>query len=121
MIHLSDRAISEIERLQAKQTNPATKFRLSVATKGCAGLSYDMSFDPNIQSSDSQFNQHPLTIIIDSKSLELLQGLSIDYSEDLMGGGFQFTNPQAIKTCDCGISFAIAQDNTQEWTVDCGL
>jgi iron-sulfur cluster assembly protein len=124
MIHLSDRAIVEIDRLQAKQADPALNFRLRVIPQGCAGLSYAMGFDPVVQANDHHWaiaNLANLAIVVDPKSWEYLQGLAIDYTEDLMGGGFQFTNPQAVKTCDCGISFAIAPDNTTEWTVDCGL
>jgi Fe-S cluster assembly iron-binding protein IscA len=31
----------------------------------------------------------------------------LDYSEDLMGGGFRFHNPNAIETCGCGNSFRL--------------
>jgi iron-sulfur cluster assembly protein len=121
MIHLSDRAIVEIDRLQAKQPHAHPHFRLRVKPQGCAGLAYEMAFDAASQPTDTHCTIANLTIVIDPQSLEYLQGLSIDYTEDLMGGGFQFTNPQARKICDCGISFAIAPEPSETWTVDCGL
>jgi iron-sulfur cluster assembly protein len=121
MIHLSDRALIEIDRRRTKQTPTPPYFRLNVLNQGCAGLSYDLKFEAVKQEQDQSCAIADLAILIDPQSLAYVQGLTIDYTEDLMGGGFQFTNPQAVKTCDCGISFAISVDNTQEWTVDCGL
>jgi iron-sulfur cluster assembly protein len=121
MIQLSDRAIVEIERLQSQQSDSSPYFRIAVAAHGCAGLAYDLQFAPVSQPEDHQLTIAQLTVLIDPNSLTQLQGLAIDYTEDLMGGGFQFSNPQAKRTCSCGISFAISNDNTDEWTVDCGL
>jgi iron-sulfur cluster assembly protein len=33
----------------------------------------------------------------------------LDYSEDLMGGGFRFHNPNAAQSCSCGNSFSIKE------------
>jgi iron-sulfur cluster assembly protein len=125
MIHLSQSAINEIDRLKSQQIGPTnaanTNFRLTVATKGCAGLTYQLGFDPVIQPTDALVQVDTLAVAIDARSVDYVQGLLIDYTEDLMGGGFQFTNPQAVSVCDCGMSFAVAIDNTQEWQVDCGL
>ena len=121
MIHLTNTAIQEIQRLQLRQANPQTHCRIAVINDGCAGLAYAMGFEPQAQPNDQQFNIETLSILVDPQSLEQLQGLEIDYTEDLMGGGFQFSNPQAKRTCSCGISFSVSADNTDEWTVDCGL
>jgi iron-sulfur cluster assembly protein len=120
MIQISDSAINEIERIHTRQPD-SPHCRLSVIAAGCAGRTYDLQFATQIQSTDQHFMLKQLSIVIDPASAEQLQGLAIDYTEDLMGGGFQFTNPQAHRTCSCGVSFAIATDNTDQWTVDCGL
>jgi iron-sulfur cluster assembly protein len=120
MIQISDSAINEIERMHVRQPD-SSYLRLAVIAAGCAGRTYDLQFATQIQPTDQQFTLKRLTIVIDPASAEQLQGLAIDYTEDLMGGGFQFTNPQAHRTCSCGNSFAIATDNTDQWTVDCGL
>jgi iron-sulfur cluster assembly protein len=121
MIQISHSAIAEIERRQTKQTHPGSHFRLAVIADGCAGLAYDFQFVPAIQPDDQHLTIAQLSIVIDPTSAAQLQGSAIDYTEDLMGGGFQFSNPQAKRTCSCGISFSLAADNTDQWTVDCGL
>ena len=121
MIQISDRAIAEIQRIQAKQTGSNHYFRLSVINGGCIGLLYELQLDAHSQPHDQHFRLHDLSVVIDPSSMEYLQGIEIDYTEDLMGGGFQFSNPQAQRTCGCGVSFSVSADNTDEWTVDCGL
>ncbi|MFM7407019.1 MAG: HesB/IscA family protein [Cuspidothrix sp.] len=106
MIHLSSAAINEIERLKAKQPTDVL-FRLRVKSGGCADLFYDLTFDTTVQSQDQVMDLHDIHVVIDSQSLNYINGLSIDYSEDLMGGAFRFHNPQAISTCSCGNSFSI--------------
>jgi iron-sulfur cluster assembly protein len=46
-----------------------------------------------------------LLIAIEGRHTNYLQGLMIDYSEDLMGGSFRFENPNATRTCSCGSAF----------------
>jgi iron-sulfur cluster assembly protein len=107
MIHLSQPAASEIVRIKSKQ-QPNVLFRLAVKPGGCSGLFYDMSFDEAIKVDDQVFDLEEIQVIIDKESLNNLKGLTMDYSEDLMGGGFRFHNPQAIATCTCGNSFSIS-------------
>jgi iron-sulfur cluster assembly accessory protein len=107
MIHLSPAAASEIGRLKSKQ-QPNTLFRLTVKTGGCSGWFYDMSFDEIIKAEDQVFDLNGMQVVIDAHSQNYLQGLTLDYSEDLMGGGFRFHNPIAITICGCGNSFAIS-------------
>lgn len=111
MIHLSQAAISEIRRLQLKQ-QPNSFLRLKVGEGGCSGWFYDMCFEQTVQSSDRVFDVNGIQVAIDDQSYDYVNGLALDYSEDLMGGGFRFHNPQAIATCGCGNSFAIATPNS---------
>ncbi|MBE9029375.1 iron-sulfur cluster assembly accessory protein [filamentous cyanobacterium LEGE 11480] len=121
MIQFSDSAIAEIQRIQTKQSSNNSHFRLAVIQDGCAGLAYDLKFDPQIQADDQHFTIQDLSIVVDANSAAQIQGIAIDYTEDLMGGGFQFSNPQAQRSCSCGMSFSMSTDNTDEWQVDCGL
>ncbi|MEH1896203.1 MAG: iron-sulfur cluster assembly accessory protein [Nostoc sp.] len=105
MIHLSQAAASEIGRIKSKQ-QPNVLFRLAVKPGGCSGFFYDMSFDEAIKVGDQVFDLDEIKVVIDATSLNYLNGLRVDYSEDLMGGGFRFHNPQAIATCGCGNSFS---------------
>ena len=107
MIHLSQAAINEIGRLQLKQ-QPNSLLRLTIKLGGCSGWFYDMSFDETVKADDRVFDLSSIKVVIDEESFNYVNGLALDYSEDLMGGGFRFHNPQAIATCGCGNSFSIA-------------
>nr|MBA3921596.1 iron-sulfur cluster assembly accessory protein [Nostocaceae cyanobacterium] len=73
------------------------------------GMSYMMDFeDPNkISDKDQVFDYEGFKIVSDPKSLLYLYGLMLDYSDAMIGGGFQFTNPNATATCGCGKSFGV--------------
>lgn len=106
MIHLSPAATNEIGRLKSKQQSNIL-FRLRVKAGGCSDLLYDISFDEAIKIEDQVFEINNLQVVIDQESIKYINGLTIDYSEDLMGGGFRFYNPIATSTCSCGNSFSI--------------
>ena len=109
MIHLSHSAVEEILRLKLRQQTPQVFFRLGVQPIGCSGLSYLTRFDEHLQTDDQLYDCNGIQVAIDANSLTHLQGLTLDYSEDLMGGSFRFHNPNAIKSCDCGNSFSISE------------
>jgi iron-sulfur cluster assembly protein len=121
MIHLSTRAAAEIHRLQNQQCQSDSYFRLNVLTGGCHGLRYDMQIVEQIQPDEQVIRQQGVAIAVSPRTLLQVTGLQIDFADDLMGGAFQFQNPQAVKLCDCGNSFALASTNDQDWNVDCGL
>ena len=117
MINLSPEATAEIKRLQSKQGLSDAWFRLTVKSGGCAGLFYDLCFD--LKSDDSQqdilndysFECNGIRVVMDVETLGYVHGLRLDYSQDLMGGGFRFDNPQALSSCGCGNSFSITSDS----------
>jgi iron-sulfur cluster assembly protein len=107
MINLSPTATIEIKRMQSKQQKSNILFRLAVKSGGCFGLFYDMSFAENLADTERTFNCNGIQVAIDLESLNYLDGITLDYSEDLVGGAFRFHNPQATSTCGCGNSFLI--------------
>lgn len=109
MIQLSQSAVSEILRLRAKRSNPHLLLRLGVEQRGCLEMSYSLSFDEAAQGGDQIIDCAEIQVIIATSSLPYVKGLVIDYSEDLMGGGFRFHNPQALQSCGCGNSFSVAE------------
>ena len=106
MIHISQTAAKEIERLKSKRSQFELLFRLSVKQGGCSGLSYDLSFAQTQEAEDIMYESQGIKIVVDARSLQYIEGLKLDYSEDLMGGGFRFQNPQAVSSCSCGNSFS---------------
>jgi iron-sulfur cluster assembly accessory protein len=109
MIRLSHAAISEIVRLKAKRQKPDLKFRLSVQPSSCLALAYAMTFDTITYPDDQLYDYSGIQVVVDAKSLIAVNGLTIDYSEDLMGGGFRFHNPNASQSCGCGNSFSLSK------------
>lgn len=108
MIHLSPAAITEVNRIQAQSNQTRSLFRLSIQSGGCADLYYVLGLDEP-QSGDQIVHCDGIAIAIDPHSWQYLQGVTLDYTEDLMGGGFRFHNPNAVQSCGCGNSFSVVQ------------
>ena len=107
MINLTAVAVREIIRLQSKQNKPNALFRLKVQPGGCCSFCYIMQFDTQQNSNDQVYDYGQVKVVVNSQQLNYLNGLILDYFEDLMGGGFRFNNPNARIACGCGNSFSI--------------
>ncbi len=108
MIHVSDTAKEEVNRLKERQEVAQEAFiRVGVKGGGCSGLTYDLSFDTAVNPDDKQFEDKGVTIVVDKKSFLYLIGTTLSYSGGLNGKGFEFINPNASRTCGCGESFSI--------------
>jgi iron-sulfur cluster assembly accessory protein len=105
-IHLTQTAVDEIRRMQQQRQQPDSLFRLGVAVGGCAGMYYTLALSESAQPGDRRYDIQEISILIDEQSYPYLEGLQLDYGEDLMGGGFRFDNPNVGQTCSCGLSFA---------------
>ena len=107
-IQLSQAALQHLQALQ-KQQGGALCLRVGVRQGGCSGMSYMMDFEEpeKISDSDEVFDYDGFQIVCDPKSLLYLYGLVLDYSNAMIGGGFEFTNPNAAQTCGCGKSFGV--------------
>lgn len=106
-VQMTESAIKQVQFLREKQGKDLC-LRVGVRQGGCSGMSYAMDFaDPStIREDDEVFDYEGFQVVCDPKSLLYIYGLVLDYSDALIGGGFQFTNPQASQTCGCGKSFA---------------
>lgn len=107
MIQFSKAAVQEINRLRAKNPNPQAIFRVGIQPGGCADLYYTLSFDEAVNADDKVFEHDTVQFVVSSAYEDYLKDLKLDYSEDLMGGGFRFHNPNALQSCGCGNSFSI--------------
>jgi iron-sulfur cluster assembly accessory protein len=107
MIHLTDAAADEIRRLMGERGQVDALVRFGVEAGGCSGLQYSMDFDDQAGEQDQIFEQNGLRVVCDPESLAYLEGLQVDFSRKLMGGGFKFHNPNASRSCGCGTSFRV--------------
>ena len=112
-ILITNDAIEQIASLLKNQTNK-TALRVGVRSGGCSGMSYTMDFigGDEINADDKVYDyslssEQTFKVICDPKSLLYIYGMQLDFSKDLIGGGFNFVNPNASQTCGCGSSFAV--------------
>ena len=101
-IEFTDSAIKEIARV-VSQKGDKTYFRISVQGGGCSGFKYSFSFDDKINSNDNIFNK----TIIDTNSLKIIDGSTVDFKKELIGNSFVINNPKATSSCGCGLSFSV--------------
>lgn len=106
VIFVTPTAISEVKRLLADEKETELFLRLGVTAGGCSGMSYSMAFDNNPSPFDREFDFDGLKVRVDLKALMYLAGTTLDYKGGLTGGGFQFSNPKAKRSCGCGSSFS---------------
>ena len=81
--------------------------RIAVRGGGCSGFEYALDFENDPRENDLVYQQHGLTIYLDSLTARYLQGTEIDYVLGMSGAGFKFNNPNAVGTCGCGSSFSV--------------
>ena len=112
-ILITNDAIEQISSLLKSQTEKKA-LRVGVRSGGCSGMSYTMDFigGDEINSDDKVYDyslssEQTFKVVCDPKSLLYIYGMQLDFSKDLIGGGFNFVNPNASQTCGCGSSFAV--------------
>jgi iron-sulfur cluster insertion protein len=106
-ISISESAVSKISELLAEENNPKLKLRTFVQGGGCSGFQYGFTFDEEVNEDDFVVEKEGMTLLVDSMSMQYLQGATIDYKEDLMNSNFTIVNPNAESTCGCGSSFSV--------------
>jgi iron-sulfur cluster insertion protein len=106
MITLTESAVVKLRDLFAEENNPKLLLRVFVQGGGCSGFQYGFTFDQQRNEDDFDVPAE-VPVVVDSMSMQYLQGATIDYKEDLMGANFSINNPQAQSTCGCGSSFSI--------------
>src|SRR5450432_774766 len=105
-VNLSERAAEEIRGLLERQGKPDAALRVFVSGGGCSGLNYGMAIDDSIEEGDFIYTCHGVKVVVDPLSVNYIKGASVDYVEDVMGGGFKIDNPNAVRSCGCGSSFS---------------
>jgi iron-sulfur cluster assembly protein len=106
-ILMTDRAVTEVQRIMAnKQIPEAYGLRVGVKGGGCSGMSYILGFDKK-REHDLEFDLEGIPLFLDKRHGLYLMGVTVDYHDGLNARGFIFENPNATQTCGCGSSFAV--------------
>lgn len=103
----SDAAATKVRQLLEQEDNPALKLRVFVSGGGCSGFKYGFTFDESVAEDDAKVVNGGVTLLVDSMSLQYLDGAEIDYRDDASGAQFVIRNPNASTSCGCGNSFAM--------------
>lgn len=105
-ISLSPSAAARVAAIAARQGRPAI-LRLSVEGGGCAGFQYRFGLADEVEGEDVAVDRDGVTLVVDSVSLDLVRGATVDFVESLGGAAFQVANPNAASGCGCGTSFSV--------------
>ena len=105
MVSLTEKAQKMVLKI-ASEEKCSPVLRAKIFGGGCAGFTYDLSFEEekNISDLDEVFDDGAVKVVVDQMSYQYLEGTVIDYKDELLGGGFKFENPKSTGSCGCGNS-----------------
>jgi iron-sulfur cluster assembly protein len=106
LVRLTDLAGRKVEALIARERQ-GSWLRIAISGGGCNGLSYRLRFVPETKRGDILVRTGGVSVLVDPKTALYLRGTVLDYSHQLVGGGFKFANPNAKASCSCGESFSV--------------
>tara|TARA_X000001036_G_C20149237_1_gene590706 strand:- start:136 stop:525 length:390 start_codon:yes stop_codon:yes gene_type:complete len=105
-IFVTEKAAKRLKAVMSSEGKDNHFVRMSVDSGGCSGMNYKMDFEDNQGDYDKIFEINGLKVVCDLKSWLYLKNITIDYSDDMLNGGFKIENPNAERTCGCGTSFS---------------
>jgi iron-sulfur cluster assembly accessory protein len=104
-IQLTEAAAGMVRNLLVQKNVPDYGLRVFVSGGGCSGLQYGMALEEEARPYDHVIKADGVKVFVDPTSMMYLTGATIDYEDNLMGGGFRIDNPNAVSSCGCGHSF----------------
>ena len=105
-IELTESAAKQI-RKQLAGRGKGIGLRVGVKNVGCSGFGYIYDYADEVQAGDQTFEAHEAKVVVDTKSLEFLDGSTLDYVKEGLKQTFKFVNPNVDATCGCGESFSV--------------
>ena len=106
LMQLTDAAAERLRALYAAG-GEGKLLRIGVSTKGCSGMSYDLTWADAPAPTDERVTDKDVTVLVDRKASLFLIGTVMDYEVKAMSAGFTFTNPNEKGRCGCGESFHV--------------
>lgn len=94
MFRITDRVLTEINRIREEKDVPGTYgIRIGIRGQSCSGMQFGLGFDDEINDTDKVIEVNDANLLIDRNSLFYLQGITLDFLTDINGSGFVFQNP----------------------------
>jgi len=109
-IQLTENAAKQIKAQLAKRGH-GLGLRVGVKTVGCSGYAYTYDYADEVRPDDRLFEAHDARIVVDAKSLEFLEGSTLDFVKEGLKQVFKFQNPNVDATCGCGESFSVKEQS----------
>jgi iron-sulfur cluster assembly protein len=107
-IQVTENAAKQIQKQLARRGR-GIGLRVGVKDVGCSGFGYIYDYADEVRADDRLFEAHEAKIVVDAKSLEFLDGSTLDYVKEGLKQVFKFTNPNVDATCGCGESFSVKE------------
>lgn len=106
LIRLTESAGKKVALLSVREAK-GEFLRVAITGGGCNGLSYKLRFADEAKRGDILVETGGARVLVDPKTALYLKGTVLDYSHQMVGGGFKFSNPNAKASCSCGESFSV--------------
>ncbi len=103
---VTPKAAVQIRKALAKRGG-GVGLRVAVKTSGCSGYAYALEFADTPLPEDLSFESEGVSLLVDARSLPMLDGTRLDWVREGLNEGFKFENPNASATCGCGESFSV--------------
>ncbi|UJL45168.1 iron-sulfur cluster assembly accessory protein [Virgibacillus sp. NKC19-16] len=104
-ISITDSAGEQIKEMMKDEEGNA-RLRFGIKGGGCSGLSYALGFENEINEELDKVEEiNGIPVVMNNQDIPIIEGTTIDFKQNMMGGGFSIDNPNAIVSCGCGSSF----------------
>ena len=107
-IQLTEKAAKQIQK-QLATRGKGIGLRVGVKDVGCSGFGYTYDYADEVKAGDHTFEAHDAKVVVDAKSLEFLDGSTLDFVKEGLKQVFKFSNPNVDATCGCGESFSVKE------------
>jgi iron-sulfur cluster assembly protein len=105
-ISLTENAAHRVRTYLTKRGH-GVGLRVGVRKTGCSGYAYVIDYADSIDAGDTVFEDAGVKVIVDTKSLALIDGTQVDFIKDGINEAFKFRNPNTKGECGCGESFSV--------------
>ncbi|HEY8520857.1 MAG TPA: iron-sulfur cluster assembly protein IscA [Gammaproteobacteria bacterium] len=105
-VSLTDSAAARVKSFLEKRGH-GVGLRVGVKRTGCSGWAYVIDYADAIGEGDVVFEDGGVKVVVDRKSLELIDGTEVDFVKEGLNEAFKFRNPNVKGECGCGESFSV--------------
>lgn len=103
---VTDEARKKLQEFLGEKPLSSVGVRISVQAGGCSGASYGMEFAEAPEAGEVTLDANGVRLFVHPMHASMLNGIQVDFVNELVGGGFKIANPNATGGCGCGKSFS---------------